>query len=145
LCIIGKLGWNDEALAQRLKNHPEIGKRLFFIENASDAEVNQCYAAGTALIAPSIAEGFGLPIIEAAHHQVPVIASDIPVFREVGGEGAVYFSLESPEYLVQAVRAIMAKTHHERVNRAKKVKSLSWKESASRLLEIMEHRQTSQV
>lgn len=141
LCIIGKIGWNVEALVQRIKTHPELEKHLFFIENATDAEVNLCYKAGTALIAASVAEGFGLPIVEAALHQVPVLASDIPVFHEVGGDGAIYFSLESPCNLAEVVREMAKKSHAERVELAKKVKCLSWEESATKLLDILERKQ----
>ena len=43
------------------------------------------------LVAPSRGEGFGLPLIEAAQHKLPIFARDIPVFREVAGENAFFF------------------------------------------------------
>jgi glycosyltransferase involved in cell wall biosynthesis len=138
LIIIGKIGWNIEPLERRIKTHPELGNRLFFIEDATDAEVNVCYSAGTALVAPSIAEGFGLPIVEAALYEVPTLASDIPVFREIGGEGAVYFSLDSSIHLAEAAKAMAARSNEERSALAKKVKYLSWKESAEALKNILE-------
>ena len=49
------------------------------------------YRHATALIAASRAEGFGLPLIEAAAYRVPLIVRDIPVFREIAGEHAYYF------------------------------------------------------
>jgi glycosyltransferase involved in cell wall biosynthesis len=138
LCFAGKIGWHVEKLEQRIRNHSESGKRLLFFENPTDAEINRCYQAATALIAASITEGFGLPIIEAAQNQVPVLASDIPVFREVGGEGAVYFSLSSPSYLVEAIHEMAAKTSDERVALSKQVKYITWKKSAESLLKILE-------
>lgn len=50
-----------------------------------DAELGRLYATARAVAVPSIHEGFGLPVIEALQHGVPVVASDIPAFREVGG------------------------------------------------------------
>lgn len=140
LCIIGKVGWNVKQIEERIINHPELGKRLFFIENATDAELNLCYAHATALISASIAEGFGLPIIEAAYHKIPAIVSDIPVFHEVGGDGSMYFSLESPKYLMDAVQAMAKLTPEERLAMAKKIKTITWKESASMILEVLQNK-----
>lgn len=140
LVFAGKLGWNVGALEVRIRNHPMLNKRLFFIENPTDAELELLYSKTTALITASAAEGFGLPIVEAAMRKVPVLASDIPVFREVGGDGAVYFSLETPEELVAAVKYITKLSVEDRINLAKKIKTLTWKESALWLLEILEGR-----
>jgi glycosyltransferase involved in cell wall biosynthesis len=139
LCIAGKVGWNIEEVERRIRNHPEQGRRLLFIEKPTDAEINLCYKSATALVAASTAEGFGLPIVEAALHQVPVLASDIPVFREVGGKGAIYFSLKSPKYLAKAIREMAKLTRDERIDLVKKIKYLTWKESAAWVLEILEN------
>ena len=137
LCIIGKIGWNVEGLEKRIRTHRELGKHLFFFDNATDAELNLCYSKAVSLIAPSIAEGFGLPIIEAALHRVPALVSDIPVFREVGGEGATYFSLDSPISLANAVSIMASMTRDERIALAGNIKVLTWKESAAWLLKIL--------
>ena len=145
LVIVGKEGWNISEFSDRLRHHPELGKRLIFVESPNDTEINHLYASATCLITASTAEGFGLPIVEAALHQVPVLASDIPVFREVGGEGAVYFSLETPTSLADAVRMVATLSDEERVNLAKKVKALTWKESAAWMLDILENNQTFEI
>lgn len=137
LCIAGKEGWQVAKTMQRLRQHPELNKKLFFIEKFTDAEINQSYAAATALIAASTAEGFGLPIIEAALHKVPVLASDIPVFREVGGEGAQYFSLASPQYLEDAIKKLCQMSAEERSVMASKIKTLTWHQSSKELLAII--------
>ncbi|RPH63297.1 MAG: glycosyltransferase [Chloroflexi bacterium] len=141
LCFAGKIGrgWGGmEALEQRIRDHPQSRRRFFFIENPSDAEINALYAAATAVITASIAEGFGLPIVEGALQKVPVLASDIPVFREVGGEGAMYFSLGSPTYLAEAVKAMLALSPGERQAMVEKIEVLTWKESAEWTLEVLE-------
>lgn len=138
LCFAGKIGWNIEEVESRIRNHAELGKRLFFIEKPSDAEVNFLYSAATALITASTAEGFGLPIVEAALHNVPTIASDLPVFHEVGKAGALYFSLQSPADLANSVIAMSKLSTQERLEMAQKVEVLTWKESAEWLLKINE-------
>ena len=61
----------------------EIGNRLFWLEGISDEYLEKIYDAATCLIAASEGEGFGLPLIKVAQHKLPIIARDIPVFREV--------------------------------------------------------------
>jgi glycosyltransferase involved in cell wall biosynthesis len=103
LVIAGKAGWLTEALAQRLREHAKLGHRLFWFDNASDAFLAQLYSRCTALLAPSQGEGFGLPLVEAAQHGLPIIARDLPVFREVAGDHAFYFSGVSADELASAI------------------------------------------
>jgi glycosyltransferase involved in cell wall biosynthesis len=90
--IVGKQGWMVEALVERMTHHAELNRRLFWLDGISDEFLEQVYAASACLIAASYGEGFGLPLIEAAQHKLPIVARDIPVFREVAGSHAHYFS-----------------------------------------------------
>ncbi|MES2352172.1 MAG: glycosyltransferase, partial [Pseudomonadota bacterium] len=92
LVIAGKAGWMTGALVQRIEQHPELGRRLLWLRHASDAALLRLYQQCTALLAASAGEGYGLPLIEAARHRLPILARDLPVFREVCGEHASYFS-----------------------------------------------------
>jgi glycosyltransferase involved in cell wall biosynthesis len=132
LCLAGKEGWEVDALMARIRLHPELGRRLYFIERFSDAEINLCYATAHGLIAASVAEGYGLPIVEAAQHQVPVLATDIPVFREVAGTGARYFPVGDSFALAELILEFAGLTLVERRDLAARVVILSWQESARR-------------
>lgn len=103
LVLVGQQGWKVEALADRITSHPELGKRLFWLKGISDEYLDRVYQASTCLVAASINEGFGLPLIEAARHGIPVIARDIPVFREVAGDAAYYFNAEDGVQLAAAL------------------------------------------
>lgn len=101
LVIVGREGWQHDsaadrapvaALARLLREHPEAGRRVHWLEGADDRVLAAAYQRAEALIAASEDEGFGLPLIEAAYFGTPVIARDIPVFREVAGEAARYFT-----------------------------------------------------
>ena len=105
LVIVGKVGWNIDVLVRTLKSHQELGKRLIWLQGVSDEYLERIYAGSTALIAASEGEGFGLPIIEAAQHGLPVILRDIPVFREVAGEAAFYFPGNSSEDTAECLKA----------------------------------------
>lgn len=148
LCIAGNIakGWGDvvEKLEQRMRTHPQLRKKFFFIENPSDAEINILYGKATALVSASIAEGFGLPIVEATLRKVPVVASDIPVFREVGGEGVFYFSIESPLHLANTIKEVLALSPEQRQAMVSKIKTISWKESAAWTREVLEGRRVYQ-
>jgi glycosyltransferase involved in cell wall biosynthesis len=137
LVVVGKQGWMVEALIDRLHNHEELGKRLFWLEGISDEYLEKVYAASTCLIAASYGEGFGLPLIEAAQQKLPIIARDIPVFREVAGEHAFYFQADHPAELAQALQAWLALYQTEQHPKSDHMPWLTWKESAQQLLKAM--------
>jgi alpha-1,2-rhamnosyltransferase len=104
LVIIGNAGWMTEAFEKRVKKHPELGQRLRWYVNVSDAELDYAYRHATALLTPSLAEGFNLPIIEALSRGCRVYASDLAVHREVGGSRVSYFPAQTPGGLCELIR-----------------------------------------
>ncbi|MGA2028125.1 MAG: glycosyltransferase, partial [Syntrophobacteraceae bacterium] len=135
LVMAGKCSWKKE-LVQNLRSHPEHGKHFFWLGHLSDEYLAKVYVASTCLIAGSEGEGFGLPLVEAARHKLPIIARDIPVFREVAGEHAFYFSGLQPEPLANAVKEWMALFYAGQAPQSEGMKWLTWKESTQDLLEI---------
>lgn len=125
LCIIGHAGWNMNDFIQGMREHKEHGKRLLFIEAASDSVLNFAYEHATALIQASAGEGFGLPLIEAGEYDLPIICSDIPVFHEVAGEHATYFMRDNDELskIVEAFDPRKAPVSQE-------IESCSWDRAA---------------
>ncbi|WP_031302957.1 glycosyltransferase family 1 protein [Pseudomonas sp. EGD-AK9] len=103
LCIIGKVGWKSEELIGRIQRHPQLSRQLFVFNQLNDSGLEYAYARASALVFPSHAEGFGLPMVEAMQRGVPAMVSDIPVFREIGGDFAAYFDLGDPEALAKLV------------------------------------------
>ena len=133
LVIVGKQGWMVEALAERLRRHPERNRRLFWLEGISDEYLGKIYATSTCLIAASCGEGFGLPLIEAARHGLPIFARDIPVFREVAGEHADYFQAETAQGLAAALKAWLEKYHAGQHTSSAGMPWSTWKQSADKL------------
>ncbi len=107
LVIVGRRGWKVAHLVQRIKRHPELNRRLFWFSHASDEELSWLYQHASGVVVASKAEGFGLPVIEGLWNGQRVIARDIPVFREVGGENLHYFSGDSAEPLADAVQCVL--------------------------------------
>ncbi len=113
LVIVGKEGWENlpdnlrrdiPRTVECLKSHPELNKRLYWLNAISDEYLEKVYGASACLIAASYGEGFGLPLIEAAQHNLPIIARDIPVFREVAGSYAQYFAANEPGALYRSCK-----------------------------------------
>ena len=103
LVIVGKPGWGTETLQDKLQTHPEKGKRLFWLSGISDEYLLLLYKSARGLLMASEGEGFGLPLVEANRHGVHVLARDLPVFREVMGDAATYFSDDAPEALASHI------------------------------------------
>lgn len=135
LVIIGRFGWLMEALRSRLESHNQLNRRLFWIDDADDAELDAIYRASTALLAASWGEGYGLPLIEAARRGLPVIARDLPVFREVMGERACYFTAPGAMDLAGALRDWLAAPHLHAAPAA--AQWLSWEHSAAQLADMI--------
>jgi glycosyltransferase involved in cell wall biosynthesis len=95
LVIFGRLGWRSGDVARRMRGHPEFGRRLLWLEAGTDAELDFAYRHAAALLFPSRCEGFGLPLVEAMIYGLPVLASDIAVFREIGGDYPRFFDLDA--------------------------------------------------
>ncbi|WP_158545387.1 glycosyltransferase family 4 protein [Bremerella cremea] len=103
LVLVGKIGWKCDDLLKRIASHPEADKRLHLLNNVDDTMLSYIYEHSKAFVLTSKAEGFGLPIVEAAHHGLHVFASDIPIFREVAGPDSSFFSLDDPSELSQQI------------------------------------------
>lgn len=140
LIIVGKYGWRCEEVAQRIRNHREFGRRLFWFESVTDDELDYCYRHATAMLTTSFAEGFNLPIVESLSRGTPVLAADIPTHREVGGAYAAFFPPHDSEALAEVLM------HPEAALRRQQVRSpagFSWpdwnascREFLVRLLEL---------
>lgn len=137
LIIVGKLGWQMDSLAEKMRAHPERGKRFFWLENASDEYLEKIYASASCLIAASAAEGFGLPLIEAAQRELPLIVRDIHVFREVAGDHAFYFSGVEGEAIAEAVGEWLALQSSNMHPSSANLPWKSWSESKDQLLEVI--------
>jgi glycosyltransferase involved in cell wall biosynthesis len=140
LVIVGKHGWSVDLLVGSLLTHPELGKRLFWLKGISDEYLEKVYASSVCLISPSEGEGFGLPLIEAARHGLPIIARDIPVFREVAGENAQYFANKlDPATISEAIQQWIEinKASSANVRKHCAIEWQTWKQSAAQLMDVV--------
>lgn len=131
LVIVGKHGWNVEALAKRLREHPRAGSRLFWLEGVSDADLEQLVGNAAGLVQASIAEGFGLPLVEAGSQGKPLLLSDLPVFREIAGDEATYFPVGDAGALADIIAAGVAAGGWRPPSA---ITTMTWQQSSRKLL-----------
>jgi len=90
LLIIGQRGWEADEVFERLDGDAKLRGHVRELNRCSDDELARHLASARALLFPSLAEGYGLPLVEALAASVPVIASDLPALREIGGNIPTY-------------------------------------------------------
>lgn len=145
LVIVGKLGWKMGMLGDRLRQHAEAGHRLVWLEQAGDAMLAQLYGQSSALLAASVAEGFGLPLIEAAQRGLPVIARDIPVFREVAAGHAWHFHADGSQALAAALHAWLALHAAGQAPASAAMPFLSWAQSTAQIVDSLQGRRRYRI
>lgn len=104
IIFAGYLGWNMEEFAERLHAHPDFGTKIHHFEGLKDNAISYLYQHARFLAFCSYTEGFGLPIIEAIQRGTPVLAADVPVLREVGGEYCVWFEQDNAQDVIAKIK-----------------------------------------
>ncbi len=131
LIIVGRYGWKSAELIERIKKHRDYGTRLLYLDNASDNELASAIERADCLVCSSIAEGFGLPVVEGLSYNLEVFASDIPSFREIGSSYCHFFDLEKADSLsVQLQSWLLTPSSGKDVIPVKEFSWPSWQESS---------------
>lgn len=139
LAFVGR----DDLFYQKLKK--KLGKlvdskNVVFFDNVSDAELGALYKNAICLIRPSLMEGFSLPPLEAAANRCLVLASDIPVHREIFNGAITYFDPYSINDILSKMKKIMNLSKKEKediLNKTmKKVREFSWEKTAEQTLKV---------
>ena len=131
LVIAGPPGWGIQQM--------EIPKKAILTGYLPRNDLRALYQQASAIVFPSLEEGFGLPLIEGMASETPVIASQIPAFQEVANQSCIYFDPTSPEELAEKIRSVL----HDQLLREtliakgkERVKKFSWKETAQKTLDL---------
>lgn len=136
LVIVGRRGWLADDLIAKIEEHNLLGKQLFWFSDVDDVSLEHFYHQADGLIAASYAEGYGLPLIEAAKRALPILARDIPVFREVAGPYATYFG-ELGQCLRQEIGTWLDALEANVAVRPDGMPILTWAGSAKNLISLV--------
>ena len=108
LILIGQRGWEIGEVAQILDQDHSLQGHVVELGRYSDAQMIGILSGARALLMPSFAEGFGIPVIEALQSGAPVIASDLGVFREVAGDIPLYLCPDDAAGWIDAILSYSA-------------------------------------
>jgi glycosyltransferase involved in cell wall biosynthesis len=125
---------------QLLVNALGLEGRVRYLGRLSDDELRVQFHAARCFLFPSLLEGFGLPVLEAQVSGCPAVLSDIPVFHEVAGDGALFFDPRRGEKLAEAVAAVTEPDVRRRLLEAghKNATRFSWDHCADQTLAVYE-------
>ncbi len=122
LAVVGKADKAPPEILSKIKDSIFFNKNLFFFDDAADEELDLLYRNSNVLIIASVAEGFGLPLIEGLSRNLKIIASDIPVFKEIAcaaGEKkdlVCYFKVDDEDAFINAVKNVAAAMYNIDIN-----------------------------
>jgi glycosyltransferase involved in cell wall biosynthesis len=113
---------------------------LVIHDGTSESDYLALLETATALVTTSLDEGFGLPLVEAMSLGTPVVVSDIPIFREIGGEAAQYAPATDASAVASTIRGLEEPAEWEARSIASRAQAatFSWEHSAETLLETLE-------
>jgi glycosyltransferase involved in cell wall biosynthesis len=106
LIIVGSLGWHHQQIVRKFRPWLERG-HAFLLEDVLSAELRVLYGHAQATVCPSFGEGFDFSGVEAMKSGGPVVASDIPVHREVYADAAEFFNPYSVDALSDALLSVI--------------------------------------
>lgn len=127
---------------RRLLADPRICPHIRNVGFIPYAEIQRFYQESDIFVFSSIAESFGHPLVEAMASGLPIVASDIPICREICGEAALYFDPMDPQELAQKILLLWKDGRMRRrlgkIGEARAQSRFTWKGHATRLLRILE-------
>lgn len=140
LVIAGKEGWLSRELFREVSKL-NLKEKIVFTGYVADSELPFLYNAAELFVYPSIAEGFGIPPIEAMACGTPVVASNIPCMQEILGEAAIMVDPFNIEDICEGIHRLLSDEHlsNENITRGlKRVQNFNWQDSSRKLLSIYE-------
>lgn len=147
LVIVGKEGWvglpddqrrNMSQITQALTQMAGEYPNLHWFNQASDGLLKALYQRADVLLVASEGEGFGLPIIEAAHEGLPVILRELAVFREIAGEEGFYFkNTLKPSDLAHAIQTWLTLYQSGQHPRLSSRKANRWQTAAQKVVDVI--------
>ena len=138
LVLCGKLGWQHASIEDALARASAEGW-LICLGYAPDEVLHSLYDRAAAVVCPSVYEGFGLPLVEAMAAGAPLVCSDIPVFREIAADAAMFVPPNDAAEWARAVADVLSdpeKARDLRDRGAVRIRDFDWQRTADRTLAV---------
>lgn len=138
LVLGGGNGWKTEKSRESIQAAQEAGENVIHIGFVDTEDTGALYQNASLFVLPSLYEGFGMPILEAFASKIPVVASDIPVLREVAGDGALYAAADRPEEFTEAIYTVLTSPGQRDslvANGSKQLQTFSWEKNAQTIID----------
>lgn len=138
LILAGGKGWKNELLQKALKRAVDSGENVRHIGFIDQADSPALYQKASLFVMPSLYEGFGMPILEAMVSGCPVVASDIPVLREIGAKAAVYANpTDAMDFKEKILSQLQREPTQEWIKTAQdNVARFSWEDNVNRIMHL---------
>ena len=140
LVLVGRVDYFYKRLRQKVKDMG-LERSVLFYGEATDGELSALYKNALALITPSLMEGFGLPALEAMANRCLVLSSDIPSFKEICGDAAIYFDpydiTDMAKKMIDTYHSNDSNHYRDKIKKGfNRAKMFSWEKMAKETLKI---------
>ena len=138
LVLVGWQGWGEKPWLKKI-NNKGLKNRFFFTGHLSDRDLKAVYSGATALISPSIYEGFGLPILEAMVCRCPVVCSNAASMPEVAGDAAILIDPFDADDLARAIDLIVHDplVRHDLIEKGERhAARFTWRKTAQKTVDV---------
>jgi len=139
LVIVGEKGWNYEQIYSSANINEKLKSRIIFTGYVPDEDLSSIYSGARGFIFPSLAEGFGLPVLEAMQCGVPVICSNTTSLPEVVADASILIDPTNKDELCQAMLSLMSDSllgSSLRVKGLQRAKKFSWAKCADETVKV---------
>lgn len=135
LVIVGKKGWMYEEVMQKIEQL-SAKNIVTYYGYLSDSELSYVYSKASGFVYMTFAEGFALPVMEAYSKRLPILASNIPVMREVMGDRILY---ADPNDIIEIAERLMRLKEHQPIGKqvTEFLELYSWEHTVDRLNQIL--------
>lgn len=140
LVMAGRMDWKFEQIAHKIESLKNNGLSVVHCGYVSDEQKAALYKHSSLYVLPSVYEGFGMPILEAMQHNIPVAVSNIPVFHEVASDAAIYFDQNSFDDIAQTIEKILKNSELRKKlvdNGKENLKRFNWENVAESVLDFI--------
>ena len=137
LVLAGGQGWKTAKSKAAIKRAQEDGDRVIHVGYVDQADASAFYQRASLFVMPSLYEGFGMPVLEALSSKTPVVASDIPVLREAGGNAAIYAQPQNSDDFSRKILSTLTdnELRAQLINNSiKHLEAFSWRKNADIIL-----------